>query len=175
MQRIAVDMDEVMADALGELLARYNRDNGTSLQKSDIAGKWLWQVLPPSGQKQIDAYLQNKDFFEDLPVFPDSQEVLQQLSQCYEVFIATAVMAFPNSFGAKYRWLRRHFPFLDPRHFVFCGDKSILNAEFLIDDMPYNLEAFRGEGILFTSPHNLKIQGFRRVDTWQDIAKMFLK
>jgi 5'(3')-deoxyribonucleotidase len=41
--------------------------------------------------------------------------------------------------------------------------------------MPYNLEAFRGEGILFTSPHNLKIQGFRRVDTWQDIAKIFLK
>lgn len=174
MQRIAVDMDEVIADALGELLARYNRDNGTSLKKADIAGKWLWQVLPPSGQKQIDAYLQSEDFFEDLPLLPDSQEILQQMSRRYEVFIATAAMAFPNSFGPKYRWLRRYFPFLAPHNFVFCGDKSILHADFLIDDMPYNLEAFRGEGILFTAPHNVNAEGFRRADSWRDLAKMFL-
>ena len=46
MQRIAVDMDEVMADTLGELLARYSREQNTSLTKQDIQGKWLWQVLP---------------------------------------------------------------------------------------------------------------------------------
>lgn len=174
MQRIAVDMDEVIADALGELLARYNRDNGQSVTKADIQGKWLWQALPAGAQKQIDAYLQSEDFFEDLPVIEDSQEILLRMSRRYEIFIATAAMAFPNSFAAKYRWLRRHFPFLSPHSFVFCGDKSILHADFLIDDMPYNLAGFRGEGILFTSPHNVSATGYRRVDTWQDVAKLFL-
>lgn len=174
MQRIAVDMDEVIADALGELLARYNRDHGTALTKSDIAGKWLWQALPPGGQRQIDAYLQDDRFFEDLPVVPGSQEILRRCSERYEIFIATAAMAFPNSFGSKFRWLRRHFSFLKPHNFVFCGDKGILRADYLIDDMPYNLDSFRGEGILFTAPHNVNDSRYRRANTWQDIAEIFL-
>jgi 5'(3')-deoxyribonucleotidase len=174
MQRIAVDMDEVIADALGELLARYNRQKKANLTKVDLQGKWFWQVLPPGDQQLIEKYLQSEDFFEDLPVIPGSQDVLRRISQRYEVFIATAAMAFPNSFGPKYRWLRRHFSFLSPHNFVFCGDKSILHADFLIDDMPYNLENFRGEGILFTSPHNIGTKGYRRVDSWQDIADIFL-
>ncbi len=175
MQRIAVDMDEVIADALGELLARYNREKNTSITKADVRGKWLWQVLPPGGQERIERYLQDEDFFEDLPVIPDSQEILRQIAEHYEVFIATAAMAFPNSFGPKYRWLRRHFDFLSPRNFVFCGDKSILQADFLIDDMPNNLAAFQGEGIVFSSPHNVNLTGYRRVENWHDVAQIFLR
>lgn len=174
MQRIAVDMDEVMADALGELLTRYNREQKTALTKKDIQGKWLWQALPKGGQKLVDSYLQSAEFFEDLPVIPGSQEVLLRMSQRYEIFIATAAMAFPNSFGSKYRWLRRHYDFLLPQNFVFCGDKSILHADFLIDDMPYNLASFRGQGILFTAPHNVGISEYRRADSWQDLETIFL-
>lgn len=174
MQRIAVDMDEVIADALGELLARYNRAQNTNFTKQDLRGKWLWQVLPAGGQELIEDYLQSDDFFEDLPIIAGSQEVLRRISERYEVFIATAAMAFPNSFAPKFRWLRRHFPFLSPHNFVFCGDKSVLRADYLIDDMPYNLKSFRGEGILFTSPHNIGNSEYRRVDDWQQIAQMFL-
>lgn len=174
MQRIAVDMDEVMADALGELLTRYNREKKTALTKKDIQGKWLWQALPAGNQKVIDAYLQSPEFFEDLPVIPGSQEVLLRMTRRYEIFIATAAMAFPNSFGAKYRWLRRHYDFLLPQNFVFCGDKSILHADFLIDDMPYNLAAFQGQGILFTAPHNVGVSEYRRADSWQDLNAIFL-
>lgn len=175
MQRIAVDMDEVIADALGDLITRYNRARGAHLTKDDLQGKWLWEVIPASDQKLIEEFLQREDFFEDLPILPDSQKILQEIAQRYEVYIATAAMAFPNSFGPKYRWLRRHFPFLNPQHFVFCGDKSILQADFLIDDMPRNLKAFRGEGILFASPHNLNATGFRRANSWQEIAEIFLR
>jgi len=173
MQRIAVDMDEVIADALGELLTRYNREQKASLTKNDLRGKWLWQMLPPGGQKRIEEYLQSEDFFEDLPIIDGSQEILRRIGEKYEIYIATAAMAFPNSFAAKYRWLRRNFPFLSPQNFVFCGDKSILHADFLIDDMPRNLAGFRGEGILFTSPHNVGVTGYRRADSWQKIGEMF--
>jgi 5'(3')-deoxyribonucleotidase len=57
---------------------------------------------------------------------------------------------------------------------VFCGDKGILAADYLIDDMPWNLERFRGEGILFSAPHNLRYEGFRRVETWREIEEIFL-
>jgi 5'(3')-deoxyribonucleotidase len=174
MKRIAVDMDEVLADALSEHLARYNRDHGEAITKSHLHGKWLWDIVSADRREQLEAYLRSEDFFEDLPVVEDSQDVLAKLSQHYEIFIATAAMEFPNSFGSKYRWLLRHFPFIPPTHFVFCGDKSILLADYLIDDTFRHFERFRGQGILFSAPHNAEVTGFRRVAGWREIEEFFL-
>jgi hypothetical protein len=41
--------------------------------------------------------------------------------------IVSAAMEVPNSFAAKYAWLQKHFPFVPAIHFVFCGDKTIVN------------------------------------------------
>lgn len=174
MKRIAVDMDEVLADALGEHLARYNRDHGEAITREQLEGKWLWEIVSADRRARLEGYLRSEDFFEDLPVLKDSQEVLARLSQHYEIFIATAAMEFPNSFGPKYRWLRRHFPFIPPTHFVFCGDKSILHADYLIDDTCRHFERFKGQGILFSAPHNATISGFRRVASWREIEELFL-
>jgi 5'(3')-deoxyribonucleotidase len=32
---------------------------------------------------------------------------------------------------AKYEWMHEHFPFIPDSHLVFCGDKSIIAADFL--------------------------------------------
>src|SRR6202044_1017351 len=174
MKRIAVDMDEVLADALSEHLARYNRDHGEAITKGELHGKWLRDIVSADRHERLDGYLRSEDFFEDLPVLEDSQEVLAKLSKHYEIFIATAAMEFPNSFNSKYRWLLRHFPFIPPAQFVFCGDKSILHADYLIDDTYRHFERFRGQGILFSAPHNAKVKGCRRVSGWREIEEFFL-
>ena len=173
-KRIAVDMDEVLADAFSELLLRYNRDHGASITKADLNGTSLWNIVPQDHHARLESYLQAEDFFEDLPVMDGSQEVLAGLAEQYEVFIATAAMEFPNSFVPKYRWLRRHFPFLSPQNFVFCGNKGILQADFLIDDMPRHFQYFQGEGILFSAPHNALVTGYRRVNNWREVGELFL-
>ena len=91
-----------------------------------------------------------------------------------QVFIATAAMEFPNSFLDKYQWLQRHFPFIEWRNFVFCGDKSILNADYLIDDNAYNFDGFRGQGLLFDAPHNALETRYRRVHSWQEVGELLL-
>lgn len=105
-----------------------------------------------------------------------SKEVLQQLNQHYEIFVTTAAMDHPNSFRAKYHWLQRNFPFLSDRHYVFCGSKSVIRADYMIDDNPYNLEVFNGQKILYTAHHNIGIQDrdFVRVSSWHDIFDFFL-
>jgi 5'(3')-deoxyribonucleotidase len=173
-KRIAVDMDEVLADALGEHIRLYNRDFGTRLTKADLKNNWLSDVVPEDRRTATAKYLHTTEFFADLEVMEDSQRVMQRLGERYEVFIASAAMAFPNSFAPKFHWLKRNFPWVPPSHIVFCGDKGILSADYLIDDMPWNLERFRGEGILFTAPHNLSYDGFRRVRTWREIEEIFL-
>ena len=173
MIRIAVDIDEVLADALGELIRRYNQEFSEDLTVERMWGHWLYEMLPPGRQDRVMTYLQQDDFFEDLAVMPDSQRVLERLAQHHEVFIATAAMEFPRSFGPKYRWLQRHFPFLSPSRYVFCGNKSILKADYLIDDMPRHLEHFAGKGLLFTAAHNARLRGYTRMNNWLEIEQHF--
>jgi len=183
---IAVDMDEVIADALGEHLTRYNRDFPkdfpSPLTPTDLRGRWLWDAVPPARQQALANYMLSDDFFAVLGVMPEAQRVLERLQHRYDIFIATAAMEVPSSFTAKFNWLAQHFPFIPTSHIVFCGDKSILHADFLIDDNPRQLRLFQQsrsgdtprEGILFTSPANAFVTGFRRVDNWLDVEKMFL-
>jgi 5'(3')-deoxyribonucleotidase len=159
MQRICVDMDEVMADTLAEHLRRYNQTFDEEVTTQDLAGKGLWEVAPVDRQQQLRAFLDAEDFFEDLALMPGAQQVLKDLSARFEVFIATQAMTVPNSLGPKYRWLQRHFP--------------ILRADYLIDDLPRNLLRFEGQGLLYTAPHNLDATGFVRVDNWQQVAEYF--
>jgi len=211
---IAVDMDEVIADALGEHLLRYNRhfaaELAEPLTRAHLHGRYIWDAVPAARLATLEAAIAAEDFFRNLPVLPHAQRVLARLQSRYEIFIATAAMEVPGSFTAKYEWLGEHFPFIPPSHIVFCGDKSILRADFLIDDNPRQLRLFEGrgtqdlssrptggsgearpehaegtpvftshgnttpEGILFSSPANANVSGFRRVNDWLDVEKMFL-
>lgn len=173
MRRICVDMDEVMADTLSEHLRRYNQEFDETLTTADLSGKGLWEVTPLDRQQQLRAFLDAEDFFEDLPLMPGAPEVLKALTARFEIFIATQAMTVPNSLGPKYRWLQRHFPFIPPTNYVFCGNKCILRADYLIDDLPRNLQRFEGHGLLYTAPHNRNVGGFTRVDNWQQVAAFF--
>lgn len=171
---ICVDMDEVIADALGEHLLRYNREFNERLTPADLHGRWLWDTVPPERLATLERYIRSEDFFANLEVMPDAQRVLERLQERFEIYIATAAMEVPSSFTAKFEWLKQHFPFIRPSHIVFCGDKGILRGDYLIDDNPRQLRRFHGQGVLFSSPSNALITGFRRVNHWADVEKLFL-
>jgi 5'(3')-deoxyribonucleotidase/uncharacterized protein with PQ loop repeat len=172
--RIAIDMDEVMADALTEHLRRYNAAYGASLGVADLQGRHLEDCIPPAHRAATEAML-DASFFEDLDVLPDCQAVVRELAERYEVFIASAAMDVPCSFDAKYRWLRRHFPFIPPSHIVFCGDKSIVDADYLIDDRSRHFTRFKGEPMLFSAPHNAGETAYPRVASWKDVRDHFAR
>jgi 5'(3')-deoxyribonucleotidase len=173
MVRICVDMDEVMADTVAEHVRRYNADFGTSITPEQLQGVWLRETVPEAHWDALHQYMQEPDFFADLIVMPESQRVLERLNRDHEVFIASAAMEVPKSFAAKFAWMARHFPFIRPSHIVFCGDKSILAADYLIDDNPRQLRAFRGQGLLFSAPHNYGLTQWTRVENWLAVEAFF--
>ena len=175
MKRIVTDMDDVIADTLAKYIRICNSELGLKVCRSDLTGKNLWDVVGRENFPRMQAIVETADFFADLDVMPDSQEVIRKLMNRYEVFISSSAMEVPSSFTAKYHWLAKHFPFIPPSHLVFCGDKSIINADYLIDDRSRHFEHFRGEGILFSAPHNMDVQGYRRVNGWKDVEALLLK
>ena len=79
MKRIAIDMDEVIADALAEYLQRYNTDFNAKLTKQDVIGKRIAELAPPEHLSRLRSYFDEESFFRDLEVMEGSQEVIQRL------------------------------------------------------------------------------------------------
>ena len=174
MQRIAIDMDEVAADTLAHYLQLYNAEFAGSLTKDHFYGKRIFEVIDRAHVPRSREYFQTASFFANIPVMADCQDVIRELMSRYEIFITTAAMDVPCSFAPKFEWLQKHFPYISPRNVVFCGDKSIVAADYLIDDDPRHFERFKGEGILFTAPHNVNQTAYRRVNNWREIRELFL-
>ncbi len=176
MKRIAIDMDDVIADATQKFCDMYKAEFGTTIEKHDLIGKEFVEVIAPEHQARVHEYARQKGFFSDLLVIPHSQEVMLKLSQKYEIYIASAATEYPNSLKEKHDWLKEHFPFISWLNIVFCGDKSILKADYLIDDRLKNLKVFDGKAIVFTAPHNLKeaYEPYTRANSWLEIEKLLL-
>ncbi|MDQ0208793.1 5' nucleotidase, NT5C type [Alkalicoccobacillus murimartini] len=173
-KRIAIDMDEVMADFIPKHLSLYNQQYNENITVQELHGCTL-ESLRPDKEDIIKGYIKEPTFFRDLEVMKDCQEVIEELTSSYEVFITTAAMEYPTSFTAKYEWLKEHFPFLSDMNLVFCGNKSIIRADYLIDDNSRHFKTFQGQGVLYTAPHNIHETGQVRVNNWQEVRNYFLK
>lgn len=169
-KRIAVDMDEVIADVEPKFLTLYEQEMGRRPVRDEYWGKKIYQV---DGADHIRNFLFEKGFFADLPVMPHSQEVLRELKEHYEIYITSAAMEFRSSLEDKYDWMQRYFPFIHWKNIVFCGDKSVIRADYMIDDHAHNLETFVGKGLLYTASHNIGVTKFTRVNNWEEIRAFF--
>ncbi len=174
MQRIAIDMDEVLADTAMHQLAWYTRDFGPGLTRDDLKGKHFHKLIPEEHRPRVREHLHHPDFFRSIPLLPGATEAVRALSERYEIFVASAAMEHPVSFNAKFAWLREHFPDIPASNCIFCGDKSVIGADYLIDDSPYQLVRFRGEPLIFTAPHNVHETRFRRLRDWPDAVEQLM-
>ena len=172
-QRIAVDMDDVIADTIERFADIYRKEHNINLSAELLHGKEIREVLPADIKHTVSEYVNAPGFFRHINVMPGSQEVLKQLSGKYEVYIVSAAMEFKNSLLDKYEWLAEHFPFIPWTHIIFCGHK-IVNADVIIDDRSRNFTDFNGRKLLYSSPHNMLVEGYERVNNWNDVAEKLL-
>jgi 5'(3')-deoxyribonucleotidase len=166
-------MDDVIADALARFLEWYERDFGVRYTKEDVKGTRFHLVVPEEHRQIVKEYPHRPDFFKDLPVIENSIEIVEELHNRFEVYIASAAMEFPYSLPHKIDWLDKHFPFIHWKRRIFCGDKSVLRGDVLIDDHDFNLSVFEGRSIMFSAPHNIEETKYERLNNWLDTEKLF--
>lgn len=171
--RIAIDMDEVLADPIHKFIQLYNRDYNTPTDLLQEPGKEFFHHLPQEINRKWFEYINQKGFFRDLPVIDGAVEAVKKLQENNEIYIVSAAMEFRNSLEDKLDWLGEHFPFISWRNIMFCGDK-IVNVDVLIDDRAKNFVGYNGRKLLFTSPHNLLIDDYERVNNWQEVLDKLL-
>lgn len=173
-QSIAIDMDDTVADTLSRHVERYQQEFGIKLNREDMLGKKIYDVVSKEHLATVRQFPHHPDFFNDLPVLDDAVDVIKELSQHYRIYFASAAMEYPSSFNAKYAWLKTNFPFINELNFIFCGYKGMLNCDFLIDDSSCHIDVFSGTGYLFNATHNYFETGYNRVNSWLDVKEKFL-
>jgi len=175
MERILVDMDEVIADVTVAMTDWYKKKYGGDIDYAKmLEGESLVKGFPEERQAIVRQQLYEPGFFRHLPVMDDSVAVLKQMNEKYEVYIVSAATEFPNSLTDKYHWLEDHFPFFSWKQMVFCGDKKMIKADYMIDDHAKHLQYFSGKPLLFTAPHNLNEHRFERLNNWKEVGEKFL-
>jgi len=175
MQRVIVDMDEVIADPMNEMIEWYRKNYEINVDyEKMLVGSWV-KGFPDEHQSLVMERLLAPGFFRNLPVIADSVDVLKEMNQRYEVFIVSAATEFPNSLKDKMDWLLEHFPFFTWKQIALCGDKRLICGDYMIDDHLKNLKYFNGKKYLFTAAHNLTVTGYDRINNWKEAAEIFLK
>ena len=141
-----------------------------------------WTVNPCSGfrkarlsriKQPYTDIVHTSGFFRSLPLIPGGVYAIKTLMEHFDVFIVSAAMEFPLSLYEKKLWLEEHFPFVSWKNIVFCGDKSIIKTDYLIDDHLKNLDNFSGIPLMFTASHNVYQDQHRRLNNWEEILKYF--
>jgi 5'-nucleotidase len=170
---IAIDMDNVIADVETNFIEWYEKEYGVRVDKSALLGKPESEAFPD--KTAISKFLFTPGFFRSVPVMPGAQEAVKLLMEKYEVYIVSAAMEFPQSLSEKLDWLGEYFPFISWRNIMFCGDKSIIGTDIMIDDHLKNLDYFKGETYLFTASHNVNVTKHTRVNNWEEAVKLLYK
>jgi 5'-nucleotidase len=165
---IAIDMDGVIADIEAQVLTWYERDYGIKYTREYLMGRSEKDLFPEKGL--IRKFVLTPSFFRTLPVMEGAVEALQTLMQDFEVYIVSAAMEFPLSLNEKLEWLGVHFPFITWHNIIFCGDKSIINTDYMIDDHIKNLDHFKGKTLMFHAFHNTTYTHHIRVNNWKEIV-----
>ncbi len=176
MQRVLIDMDEVIADVTLAMINWYKEKFGGDIDYAKMLARGsLVKGFPEEHQAIVRQQLYEPGFFRNLPVMEDSVDVLEEMNKKYEIFIVSAATEFPNSLKDKFDWLEEHFPFFTWQQLVLCGSKKLMHGDFMIDDHARHLEYFNGKPYLFSAPHNLNEHQFDRISSWKEAAEIFLK
>lgn len=167
---IAIDMDNVIADIETNWINFYEQAFGVRVDKKDLLGKPEDSAFPDP--EKARSLLYKPGFFRNAPVMEGAVEALSALQVDFEIYIVSAAMEFPNSLSEKHDWLAEHFPFISWKNIIFCGDKSVIGTDFLIDDHLKNLDFHKGMPILFTAGHNIHVTKHTRVNNWAEALEL---
>ncbi len=165
-------MDGVLADIYPRYFELYEEETGLKKTMEEIIGLKESEAFPEALR-----WVETTGFFRTIPVMPDSQRVLKLLNKSYEIIVVSMATEFPASLTDKQLWMNEHFPFISWKQTVYCGNKSIIRADLMIDDHFKNLDNFDGETIMFLQPHNMISTGHihKTVASWTEIEKLLLQ
>jgi 5'(3')-deoxyribonucleotidase len=176
--RVALDMDEVLADWIGEVCRCWNAEYPDEQCTPDAITSWdIAAQLGKGGKSFISGLMGMIGLYRRLkPVDGAINGVNVLLDAGHEVLIVTALP--PNAPFApkeKLEWLAEFMPRVSSGNVFFCNRKELIDADVLVDDRAETIETWTCTGrpaILFDKPHNRECGFGVRAHGWVDVLRI---
>ena len=163
---VALDVDDVVLDLLPSWLRCYNRDYDDNLIKDKITEWDISKFVKPIAKKAIYYYVDKEEIYKTAMPVENALKGMNLIKEYgYRIIYVTA----NNPYNSKFDWLFKNKFLDDYKDFVSAYDKSLILADYLIDDKYDNVINFKGKGILFDQPWNKDSAYHNRVKNWDDI------
>lgn len=178
--KIAIDIDEVLADLLQDLLDFHKEKHGHTKERSIFTG-YHWEDHLPTLGHDIFKELMNNHPMRVTPI-PGAKEVVSKMKDPIAVTARWRQYSQPTK-----QWIKEHFPNIKEIHHINCeiegrliekGDllKQLGCTLFIEDQLDYAKTALKLNipVILMDAPWNQNYTHplLTRVKSWQEIAKI---
>lgn len=180
--RIAFDMDGVIVDLLPKWLELYNIIWDDNLEVDDIKSWRVKEFVKPEAKDVLENMLKLPNFYLDLKPIDGSIEminhIIENMSDNIEVLIVTNPFV-RESIGQKIDWIKKYIPNFPLENLMFVANKSLADADVLIDDSYENIENFVNNsinkfGIIYHMPYNKEKElksNMAIATNWDDIYR----
>lgn len=167
---ILVDMDGVIADYEEELIRRWNERNPNKKIEldQDRTEFRTEHNFPEELQKEMREITLEPDFFHSLKPIKGGIDGIKELAKHNEVFICTSPQTRnEHCMQGKLSFIKKHLAGDWLRKTIITKDKTLVQADFLIDDNPdiRGVSEPTWEHILYDQPYNRHITNKKRM-TW---------
>lgn len=174
---IACDVDDIVANLLGEWLSRYNEKYDDDLLPEEIHSWDIDRYVKPECGKAIYRFLSDPTLYDSVEPHEHALETVAELREIGHLIFVTSCEGEIQR-DHKFRWLRRKGFLGDHQKgdYITCKDKWLIGADYLIDDGQHNVESFHRNGLLVTRPHNklFELKRGTRIAAFED-APAFLR
>lgn len=171
---ILVDIDDTIEDLVGAWCKWLNEKYGTSTMPEDITDWNMKKFFRQLTTVELFSPLLEEKFWETVQPREDAMKYLQRLyNKKYNIFLCTAT-TYQNVKMKHEKIVQRYFPYINWNHVIVTYRKSLINADYLVDDGIHNLENGNYQKILFSAPHNASYDaeknGMFRVHGWEEVV-----
>lgn len=171
---VALDCDCVLNNLIESTCQMFNERYGTDISEKTFIQYDIYKCLSFEDAEKFTALWHERELWDSLsPTHHSQWGVKKLIDDGFSVYIATST--HHENFPWKVEWLKHYFPFIDERHIICIGDKSILNVDVMVDDHAYNLiNNLHCNRVLVEKPWNINIHdeiyGIKRCTNWDDIV-----
>lgn len=177
---VLVDQDGVIADFEKLFWERwtekYPDQSGVPLTQRTT--HTLIDQYPQELKGKVKQIYNDPGFFRSLPLIPGAKEAIIKMKEMgWVVKICTSPLTnYKHCILEKFEWVEENLGFEYTKDLIVTKDKTLVKADFLIDDRPHigGVATPEWEHIIYDAPYNRQITDKRRV-TWSNWESILLK
>lgn len=172
-QIILIDIDDTIIDTLGAWINYLNEKYNCTVTKEDVKCWDMSKTYTTLTKEQIYEPFSIADFWKTVKPKQRAAEYIKKLiDDGYRIYLCTSTH-FANM-QAKYEYaIQKYFPYIDWKDIILTEHKTLVKADYRIDDNSSYLIDGSGCKLLMAAPHNKNIAfdvfGMLRVNNWEEI------